>query len=97
MTIIVLFLVVVALVFYLFPPKRINRLYGYRTFRSMKNEDNWRIANKSSSQIMLVSVTILLLISLLFDYFDYENDTLLLGMLLIAFFALFYYTENKIK
>lgn len=28
------------------PPKRINSTYGYRTERSMKNEDTWRFAHR---------------------------------------------------
>lgn len=97
MTILLLFLVVVALLFYFFPPRNINRLYGYRTFKSMKNEDNWRTANKYASQIMLLSSAILLLASMIFDYFEYKNDALLLVALLVSFLVLFYCTEDKIK
>jgi hypothetical protein len=32
------------------PPKGINALYGYRTFRSMKNIDLWKEANQYSSK-----------------------------------------------
>ena len=35
-----------SIVFYLFPPKKINKLYGYRTKKSMLNENIWAFANK---------------------------------------------------
>ena len=39
------FMLVLALVFLKFPPKKINSLYGYRTERSMRNEVVWEAAN----------------------------------------------------
>ena len=35
-----------SLVFFFFPPKKINRFYGYRTKKSMLNDDIWAFANK---------------------------------------------------
>ena len=35
-----------SLVFYFFPPKKINKFYGYRTKKSMLNNDIWAFANK---------------------------------------------------
>ena len=97
MTYLFLFLAAVALVCCLFPPKNINYWYGYRTFRSMENTENWKIANKYSAKIMLVSMVILLLISVMFDFIEYTNDILLIVLLLISFAYLFYSTEKKIK
>lgn len=97
MTYLFLFLVAVSLVFYLFPPKRINLFYGYRTFRSMKNKENWITANKYSSKIMLISMVILLLISVIFDCFEYYNDNLLILLIVISFVYIIYSTEKKIK
>mgnify|MGYP000271205012 CR=1 FL=1 len=34
-----------SLVFYYFPPKKINKWYGYRTNRSMLNETIWQFSN----------------------------------------------------
>ena len=34
-----------SIVFYFFPPKKINSIYGYRTNRSMLNDDIWDFAN----------------------------------------------------
>ncbi len=52
---------IVALLFYLFKPKKINSLYGYRTKKSMKDKESWDFSQKYSSKIFL-SFSILLLI-----------------------------------
>ena len=49
-----LILFMAGLVLYLFPPKRINSFYGYRTFNSMKNIDNWKTANQYSSKLLMI-------------------------------------------
>ncbi len=42
-------------VFYLFPPKKINPYYGYRTKRSMRNQQTWDAANKYSTVLMILA------------------------------------------
>jgi len=42
-----------SLVFYAFPPKRINKLYGYRTKKSMLNSDIWEFSNKQFNKSFL--------------------------------------------
>ena len=41
-------------------PKKINYVFGYRTARSMKNEDTWKFAHKLIGKIWLVCGTLLL-------------------------------------
>jgi uncharacterized membrane protein len=45
-------LLVIGYLFYRFPPKKINPLYGYRTPRSMRSQEAWDFANKYSSALM---------------------------------------------
>lgn len=47
----VLFLI--SIIFWKFPPKKINRLYGYRTPKAMQNEDIWKFANSTFNQVFL--------------------------------------------
>jgi len=47
-----LFLLVVCGIFHLFPPKKINYLYGYRTSRSMKSQKHWDFAQPYSNRRM---------------------------------------------
>ena len=35
-----------SIVFSVFPPKKINKIYGYRTKKTMLNDDIWAFANK---------------------------------------------------
>ena len=43
-------------------PKKISYVFGYRTARSMKNEDTWKFAHKLSGKIWLVCGTVLLVV-----------------------------------
>lgn len=54
-------------------PKNINRIYGYRTPRSMKNQETWEFANKYCGKlwlrigiIMLIITSMLLVIAMTF-------------------------------
>ncbi len=42
-----------SVIFYFFPPKKINSLYGYRTNKSMKNEEVWHFANTFFNKTLL--------------------------------------------
>lgn len=44
---------IAGIVMLLFPPKKINYLYGYRTKNSMKNIDRWNFAQNYSAKIMI--------------------------------------------
>jgi uncharacterized membrane protein len=47
-------LVVIGLIMQQYPPKKINGLYGYRTFASMKNQQTWDVANRYAARLMTV-------------------------------------------
>ncbi|WP_370086327.1 SdpI family protein [Ekhidna sp.] len=42
-----------AILFKVFPPKKINALYGYRTPRSMKSQESWNAANQYANDLMM--------------------------------------------
>ena len=44
------------------PPKDINGLYGYRTSRSMKNEDTWSFAHGVCGKIWLTMGLVMLVV-----------------------------------
>ena len=54
-----LILVVVGVVFWMFPPKKINRIYGYRTTSSMKSQAAWDFTQKYSAKWMTVAGIVL--------------------------------------
>ena len=47
------------------PPKTINSLYGYRTTRSMKNQDTWDFAHRTCGRLWFRLGLVLLPVSLL--------------------------------
>ena len=46
-------LIFIGFVFFFFPPKKRNGIYGYRTSRSMKSEEAFTFANKLFSEYFL--------------------------------------------
>ncbi|MFD0766264.1 SdpI family protein [Mucilaginibacter lutimaris] len=59
-----------------FPPKEINSLYGYRTARSMQDQQHWDEGNKYSTQLMLNCGWVLLvagiMLSIALNLFDID-------------------------
>lgn len=47
-------MLVLSLIFFYFPPKKINHMYGHRTKISMINQDTWNEANQRSAFMMLL-------------------------------------------
>ncbi|WP_435261336.1 SdpI family protein [Tenacibaculum sp. nBUS_03] len=57
-------LFIFSIIFYFFPPKKINSLYGYRTNKTMKNEVIWNFANTYFTKQFLMYAGISLVASL---------------------------------
>lgn len=61
-----LVILVSGLILKLFPPSKINNLYGYRTKCSMKNINNWEIGNAYAASLMIyLSIFCLILTGIL--------------------------------
>ncbi|MDB9922020.1 SdpI family protein [Polaribacter sp.] len=56
----------VSILFWKFPPKKINKLYGYRTYRTMQNNEIWNFANATFNKNLIVYAGISFLAGLLF-------------------------------
>lgn len=87
-----------SIIFYFFPPKKINNFYGYRTFNSMKCSENWKLTNNYASKFMIIFsfcnlifcfATLSIKNNLFTNYFGF--------LLLFEFILLFYFTEKKIS
>lgn len=57
-----------SVIFYFFPPKKINDFYGYRTNKSKLNEDIWQVANSTFNKNFLKYSGISFLGMLVFHY-----------------------------
>ena len=51
------------------PPKSINTAFGYRTTRSMKNQQTWTFAHRHFGTVWLITGTMLTLLSAIFMLF----------------------------
>ena len=58
-----LVMVIFGIVFCITAPKNINMIFGYRTERSMKNEDTWQFAHKHIGKTWLLLGIPVLIIS----------------------------------
>ncbi|UOK43152.1 MULTISPECIES: SdpI family protein [Flavobacterium] len=91
---------IAGLVLYVFPPKKINSIYGYRTSGSMKSIERWHFAQRFSALKMMQGSVFLLLSSFLGLLLKLDGKAALipgiLFPLLVVFFILFT-TESALK
>lgn len=50
-------------IMYVFPPKKINSLYGYRTASSMKNQQKWDFSQTYSAKLLFILGIVLIVAS----------------------------------
>ncbi|MEA4816035.1 MAG: SdpI family protein [Lachnospiraceae bacterium] len=67
------------------PPKKINRIYGYRTRMSMKNMETWEFAHKYIGRLWyalggIAAVLTSIFILVFMDSVNFENITLILQL-----------------
>lgn len=93
--------VIAGFILLIFPPKKINWLYGYRTKSSMKNIERWNFAQKYSAKVMIVCGVIYAAFAIIFNSFlEISSKTGLivaLCTLIILVFTIFFMTERKLK
>jgi uncharacterized membrane protein len=82
-------------ILYLFPPKKINSFYGYRTRRSKKSPEHWKFAQVVAAKELLLNGSLMVLISAagtLFELTEKTNTTLsalcVVGFLILLFFRI---------
>lgn len=83
-----------------FPPKKINGIYGYRTARSMKSQENWDIAQRYSSRLMLKQGLVMLAIAGLLNVLPLPEEVaaiISVALLILSVIVLFVQTEKKLK
>ena len=83
-----------------YPPKGINRIYGYRTKSSMKSIERWNFAQEYSSDLMHKYGILLTLIGIA-GYFIrlpiIAATMISIATMLVLVIALIYKTEHAIK
>lgn len=66
------------------PPKKINGLYGYRTTRSMKNQQTWDFAHQVCGKLWFRAGAVMLPLSLLAMLSTLERDIETMAIWLVA-------------
>ncbi|MEP0263283.1 SdpI family protein [Dokdonia sp.] len=80
------------------PPKKINHLYGYRTRRSMANQDIWDFANKQSAKDFWRVAIVTMITGLALLPFDIPFKVLVqMAVLLIGLGISVWNTEKEIN
>ena len=67
------------------PPKKINAIFGYRSMRSMQNEDTWRFAHQHCGKVWCTAGLIMAPLSAIAVAFLYGLSTTALGFSAAAF------------
>lgn len=89
-------LLIVSAILFLFPPKKKNYFYGYRTKKSMKTIKNWKFANRISAIIMMLLSTFNIIGFYIASLFTDEISKNRVALIFVVEFAiLFYITEKK--
>jgi len=83
-----------------YPPKKINKIYGYRTKRSMKSQAHWDFAQEFSSIQMKKGSLGLILLGIVGNFIGLEEGLgAIIATILILVFVLVpvYMTEQELK
>lgn len=92
--------VIAAVIMLVFPPKRINDFYGYRTNNSKKSQERWDFSQRFSAWRMIEAGIFLILVSVALDYAAFtETASVLigLGLLVSSCVYMIFRTESALK
>ena len=62
-------LFLLSLIFWKFPPKKINSIYGYKTHKAMQNQEIWNFANSTFNNSLLIYAMLSFIAGLIFVTF----------------------------
>ncbi|EQB87667.1 putative membrane protein [Clostridium punense] len=93
-----LIILLVGAVFKLFPPKKINHIYGHRTYLAMKNQDTWEVAQGISATTLIIVGIIYIIIGLMAKYVFTSITEGTQGIIFIlGFLAMILYDEMYLR
>ncbi len=93
-------IIIAGFVLLLFPPKKINGLYGYRTSSAMKSQTHWNFAQNYAAKEMIKIGIFLALTSLVGLFINGSKHLEMytgLGLMVTAIIVLLIRVESKIK
>ena len=92
--------IIAAAVLYLFPPKKINFIYGYRTGSSMKSQERWDFAQKYGARQLAIGGALMVVVSFIGKVITIPDASQNVTGILITLAAVAYVfltTEKAIK
>jgi len=84
----------------MFPPKKINRYYGYKTKSSKINQDTWNEANRFAANLLIIGSVAYFLFMMLCDIFIQGREMqawVAVAYLLCLSFGVIIITEWRLK
>ena len=88
----------IVLLFKIFPPNKRNSWYGYRTKKSMKNESQWKYAQKTSANLGVLIFGVILFIQCLLYIFKIPTyEFVMLILFCIGTAVVIITTERKLR
>ena len=94
---IILILDVVALIYFVFPPKKANAIYGYRTSRTLQNDKIFSYANRYASRYMLILSVLNTIVNLFLILLDYTDMNLAAFTSITSLVVVIILTEKKLN
>ncbi len=83
-----------------FPPKSINKLYGYRTTRSMKTPENWKFANWISMRLVAAGGLVMIALGWQLPWETWAELIgvgVSMGIMLGTIIGMFWFTEYQLQ
>ena len=93
-----IFMLIICFIYFKYPPKKINYLYGYRTRRSMQNYETWYFANKYAAKLLInFSIYSLFIPPLLYFLYPEYNSIITIIVHSTLTLSVIYFTEIQLK
>lgn len=86
----------ISVIFYFFPPKKINGLYGYRTNKTIQNDAIWQYANTYFSKQLIVYAAISFAFALLIAFINPIMSWQPMAIMLLAIAVSVIKTEQQL-
>ena len=96
MSLILTIALVFAVLIKIFPPKKPNYLYGYSMGSAKKSSAHFKVANKYAANYLITLYSLLLVLTLLFNYIGYNGGILCLVILVIGVLFIYFLIEKKL-
>jgi len=89
-------LFILSIVFYFFQPKKINALYGYKTNKTIKNDEIWQYANSFFSKHLLIYAGVSLVFALVLAFLNPIISWQPMALMLLAIAVCVIKTEQEL-